>query len=61
MSLYRVTVTTCDDATVVETDLTFQEHATVERVAALVNAQGGGCMPTMKVEPVEPPAGGEEP
>ena len=46
-----ITVTGCDDSTVVEGDFTEQESGVLERVAKAVTANGGGCQPVMSVEP----------
>lgn len=50
MTKRLIYVSGCDDATAVEMDLTDDEFAVVQRVAAAVTAKGGGCMPTIETD-----------
>ncbi len=38
----------CDDATAVVLDLTDEEYAVAQRIAAAVTAAGGGCRPEIE-------------
>lgn len=53
----RINVSGCDDATVVDLELTESELATVQKVADAITAESGCiCMPTMKVSVRAPQA-----
>lgn len=47
---YEVTVTGCDDQTVVTMDLTAQEHELIDHLAFLIRTRSAySCMPVMEI------------
>lgn len=49
---YDIRLSGCDDYTdLLDVELTDTEHAIIARIAALATEAGGGCMPTMRIEP----------
>lgn len=48
----RVSVVGCDDRTDVEMEVDDVEFHVLLRLRGAVNAVGGGCQPTMEVEPL---------
>lgn len=48
---YEITVTGCDDKTVVTMELTAQEHGLIDHLADLIrNRSECSCMPVMDIE-----------
>ena len=47
---YEITVTGCDDETVVSMELTAQEHELIDRLADLISTRSAySCMPVMEI------------
>ena len=47
---YEITVTGCDDETVVSMELTAQEHELIDRLADLISTRSEySCMPVMDI------------
>ena len=48
---YEITVTGCDDKTVVSMELTAQEYGLIDRLADLISTRSAyNCMPVMDIE-----------
>lgn len=50
---YKITVSGCDDSTSVKQELTDEQFKLISEIAnAITEASTYGCMPTMRIEPV---------
>lgn len=51
MSKHTIVLSGCDDSTWIDIDLTPEEMRVIERLAAKADVIGGGCMPTIAIDP----------